>query len=122
MTKRVAAIELPWFDTDLSPNKARNMHWSKKAKAVKAARSLAAWWAVQTRQFEFFKDKRLSVRAIFTPPDNRRRDTDNMIGSCKAYFDGLSDVIGDDSKWLLSFRREEPHAPGGVRIEVEVVE
>lgn len=118
----IACVDLPWFPSELSPNKSRNLHWSKKAKAVKSARSLAAWWVVQTRQFEACKGKRLSVKAIFTPPDGRRRDTDNMIGSCKAYFDGLSDVIGDDSKWELSFRREEPRAPGSVRIEVEVVE
>jgi hypothetical protein len=68
------------------------------------------------------KDTRLDVTAIFSPPDNRRRDSDGMLSSCKAYFDGLSDAAGvDDSRWNLHIRREEPVRHGQVRIELRRV-
>jgi len=116
----VIRIELPWPDSGLSPN-ARG-HWSKKAKAVKAARGLAGWTAVQIQQLEQLKGAdRLDVVITYTPPNRKARDTDNMVASSKAYFDGIVDVIGvDDSKWDITIRREPPREPGEVRLEFEV--
>jgi crossover junction endodeoxyribonuclease RusA len=65
--------------------------------------------------------ERLSVTAIFTPPDNRPRDEDNMIANIKSYLDGIADVVGvNDSKWTLRHRRLPPRPLGNVRIEIEV--
>jgi crossover junction endodeoxyribonuclease RusA len=115
------ALDLPWPSPDLSPN--ARVHWAKKARAAKKARSLAGWTAVQHRQMECFKNQQLLVSAIFSPPDGRPRDTDNMLASVKPYFDGIADVIGvDDSKWQLAIQREEPRPLGNVRIQIEVIE
>ena len=115
-------IELPWPDRILSPN--ARVHWAKKAKATKRARSDAAYLALSrgVRTHDFFGVDSLDVTLVFIPPDNRRRDTDGMISSCKAFCDGIADVIGvDDSKWVLGIRREKPRKPGFVRVEIHRV-
>lgn len=115
----MTVIELPWPSKDLHPN--ARVHWARKAKAAKRARSDAAWFALSSgiRVHDFAGRDALDVALVFAPPDNRRRDTDGMISSIKSYLDGISDVIGiDDSKWVLSIRREDPRKPGAVRIEI----
>jgi crossover junction endodeoxyribonuclease RusA len=112
-------IELPWPSRDLHPN--ARVHWAKKAKATKRARSDAAWFALSggVRTHDFAGLDSLAVTLVFIPPDGRARDTDGMISSVKGYCDGISDVIGvDDSKWVLGIRREKPRKPGFVRIEI----
>lgn len=115
-----ATISLPWPSSDLSPN--ARLHWAAKARAVKQARSLAAWEAAASRQFERLKGaERLSARLTFSPPDERRRDTDNMLASAKPYIDGIADVIGvDDSKWSISLHRSGPVKGGAVQVQVSV--
>jgi hypothetical protein len=44
-----------------------------------------------------------------------------MLAACKAYFDGIADVVGDDSNWTIRMRREPPRAPGSVCIELEAI-
>jgi hypothetical protein len=33
--EKVARVDLPWPPRDLSPNRSRNVHWSKKSKTVR---------------------------------------------------------------------------------------
>jgi crossover junction endodeoxyribonuclease RusA len=115
-------VELPWPSRDLHPN--ARVHWARKAKATKQARSDAAWLALSSgvRTYDFAGADRLGVTLVFIPPDNRARDTDGMISSVKGYCDGIADVVGVyDSKWVLSIRREEPRKPGFVRVEISSV-
>ncbi len=115
-------VELPWPARDLHPN--ARVHWARKAKATKQARSDASWLALSSgaRTHDFSSAANLSVTLVFVPPDNRARDTDGMISSVKAYCDGISDVVGvDDSKWILGIRREKPRKPGFVRVEISSV-
>jgi crossover junction endodeoxyribonuclease RusA len=63
------------------------------------------------RKFRRFK-------IAFLPPDNHRRDLDNMIASFKAGLDGLSDAIGiDDSEFSYEFSRGEPVKNGNIILE-----
>lgn len=113
-------INLPWPDRDLHPN--ARVHWTRRHKAARIARETAFWTAKEAGIKPLAADA-LSVTAIFTPPDNRRRDLDGMLASVKASMDGLADAIGvDDSKWSLAIRREAPCKPGSVRIEIEVAQ
>ena len=58
---------------------------------------------------------------IFYPPDNRRRDLDNMLAASKALIDGVAQSLEvDDSKWAISLRRGEVMQGGNVRFEIEV--
>ena len=84
------SISLPWPDRVLSPNS--RAHWSRRAKAVKAARTLAYWLAHMG--MTDLPDGPVPVRVVFHPPDKRGRDLDNMLASCKAYLDGISDAYG----------------------------
>lgn len=116
LSKSPAHVDLPWPARDLHPN--ARVHWAVRAKAAKAARLNAAWSA-KAAGFGRMEAEAIQATVIFTPPDNRNRDEDGMLTSCKAYLDGIADVIGvDDSKWRLSIRRETPRQPGGVRVEL----
>jgi crossover junction endodeoxyribonuclease RusA len=114
------SIELPWPPRVLHPNS--RVHWSKRAKAAKHCRTLGAALTLTTgvRRNDPDIPQSLRVTAVFSPPDNRRRDVDGMLSSIKSYLDGISDVIGiDDSKWQIALRREAPCKGGLVRIELE---
>lgn len=73
-----------------SPN-ARG-HWAAKSNATQKLRRLAFSTAValpaDRRQLWASANARLTLRV----PDRRRRDTDNLLASCKAVFDGLADA------------------------------
>ena len=87
-------LTLPWPDPKLSPN--RGNRYGKMTE-VKVARKLA--WAFALKEIAanpvYVSAKMpLCVRFQFYPPDRIRRDLDNLIGSCKAYQDGIFDALG----------------------------
>jgi crossover junction endodeoxyribonuclease RusA len=114
------AIDLPWPNSALSPN--ARIHWRPKAAIAKTSRQHAIWLAraAGIRANDPDIPERLTVTAIFMPPDNRRRDLDNMLASMKPALDGISYAIGvDDSKWEIALRRGSVVKGGCVRIELE---
>ncbi len=113
-----AEVFLPWPDRRLNPN-ARH-HWAQLARAKKSARRTAYYTALEAGLGKIDAST-INVRVAFYPPDRRPRDTDNMIASCKAYFDGLSEAIGvDDSKWELTISPRGPvERHGMVKVELE---
>ena len=116
-----ASLFLPWPDKRLSPN--ARIHWAKLAGAKSAAKRLAYYAVLEAGIGKIDADK-ISVRYVFYPPDNRARDTDNMLASCKAFGDGIALAIGiDDSKWELSIAPRGPvEKHGMVKVELEWVE
>lgn len=114
------AIDLPWPNRALSPNS--RIHWRPKAAIAKTSRQYAIWCAREAgiRANDPDIPQHLKVTAIFMPPDNRRRDLDNMLASMKPALDGIAQAIGiDDSKWQIAIRKEAPVKGGAVRIELE---
>ena len=113
-------IDLPWPSKDLHPN--ARVHYMRKARATKQARSDALVCATLAGVTEI-DAKRLSVQATFSPPDNRRRDQDGMLSSCKAYFDAISEVVGiDDYYWKVSHETAPPIKGGNVRVTITPIE
>lgn len=111
-------IRLPWPKRELSPN--ARVHHFPKARAVKAYRTGCAWEA-KAQGAGRIKADRLPVTITFHPPDNRRRDRDNLIASFKAGADGIADVIGvDDSKWEPTYRVGDAVKGGCVVAEIDV--
>jgi crossover junction endodeoxyribonuclease RusA len=112
------SVDLPWPSRDLHPNARK--HWAQRAKAAKKAR-LDAAIAARAAGIRKIRAASLRIIATFSPPDNRRRDSDGMLSSLKSSFDGIADVIGvDDSLWNITIQRAEPVRGGNVRIEIEV--
>lgn len=113
-----ATLYLPWPNKVLSPN--ARVHWGKLSIAKRAAKA-EAYYIVRAARLMNIKASTLTVRVQFFPPDRRHRDTDNMLASCKAAFDGLSWAFGiDDSRWDLSIAPRGGVEKGGkVRVDLE---
>lgn len=113
-----AIIFLPWPDKKLSPN--GRFHWSKIARAKKAAKRTAHYLVLEAGIGKIDATS-VNVKLSFYPPSKRQFDADNLIASHKAALDGISDAIGvDDSKFIIS---ATPHGPveknGMVKVELE---
>ena len=90
-------LTLPWPDRCLSPNSRK--HWRAKAAYQKQAHltgyTLMRQWLENTR---VFMDATVPVTLIFCPPDNRGRDLDNLVASCKHALDGIADALDYDDR------------------------
>lgn len=106
-------VNLPWPARTLSPN--ARAHWSVIARAKRAARIAAYYIAREARPSLTMTAPLVSLE--FRPPDNRRRDLDNLIASMKAALDGLADAIGcDDHKFRLAASMGPAQPPHGAVI------
>ena len=109
-------VVLPWPSPVLSPNS--RAHWATKAKAAAKARRDATI-ACQAAGIRALPWAAMHVAIEFCPPDNRRRDTDNMLASIKSALDGMADASGvDDSRWTYAIARGEPVKGGMVLVAV----
>lgn len=109
-------IILSWPKPQLSPN--ARVHWSKKAKAVKAYRQEAYYLSQHLRMFIITAPVKMTI--TFCPPDKRRRDRDNLIASCKAMMDGIADaLLIDDSNFEPTYRMGEVVKGGEVWVEID---
>lgn len=115
----LSELRLPWPDKDMSPN--ARIHWARKAKAVKIARTFAFF---KTQEAEWHKielpEGRLHIWIDFYPPTKRMPDDDNMLSRCKAYRDGIADALKIDDKRFIShpFVKNEVVKGGEVRIRI----
>lgn len=80
-------LQLPYPDRALSPN-ASKRHWRYKQPAKQTARTEGFFLAKPFRG-TFSKSDSLQISLTFYPPDNRRRDLDNLNSSMKAALDGV---------------------------------
>lgn len=110
-------ISLPWPHKSLSPN-ARTHHMALAAEK-RRARQAAFWLASEAMPRSYVAPEAPHVSLTFFPPDNRRRDLDNMLSSMKAALDGVAEAIRvDDSAWSMSIRRGERVKDGCVVVTV----
>lgn len=115
-------VSLPWPDKRLSPNV--RGHWGGKASAVKKTRFHAALntyaampHGVKEMRQAYAGSHAIPVRVVFYPPDNRRRDVDNLIASMKAAFDGIADALAvDDNRFRPSFDVGDVRKGGDVEV------
>lgn len=117
-------VILSWPHSGLSPN--ARLHWAKRAKLIKLARAEAAALTYDVMSLGL-REIRLHFRSMetipltvrFVPPDNRRRDRDNMVACCKAFMDGVSDALGvNDAKFRPQYQFADPCKPGRVEVEL----
>ncbi len=97
-----------------SPVLSRNSraHHMAKWRAGRAAKDEGFWAAKEILPRGFQHDgSRLSFKITAYPPDNRKRDDDNL--SFKEYRDGIAKAMGiDDNLFVQSLTFGEP-VPGG---------
>jgi len=109
-------IVLDWPPSVLNPNV--NRHWGEKSR-IKARYKSECRILARTQGVRKIEADKLDVSVIFTPPDNRRRDQDNMIASFKSGQDGIADLIGvDDQHWDMSYAFLPPSKPGSVTVVI----
>jgi crossover junction endodeoxyribonuclease RusA len=112
-------VALPWPDRMLSPN--ARVHWSVKARATRKARTEA--WLLVGSACRKPGWPAAHISMTFCPPDKRRRDRDNCIGSMKAATDGIADALGiDDSKFQTTYSMAEPVKGGAVIVTIRGIE
>ena len=118
MTNAVT-FSLPFPDSRLSPNKRHDRRGLTDVRALARSMGYVAAFPARLR----LPDRTpLHLFLTFYPPDNRRRDADNLIGCFKSYQDGIFKALGvDDSNIKLTTFGIGKKLPGGlvdVRIEV----
>ena len=112
-------LVLPWPSRDLHPNS--RGHWSKRAKAAKAARASAHLIALEAGWHrEQVPDGRLHVWIDGYATDRRRRDADGLLSSLKPALDGIADALGIDDRRFVPhpWIKDEVRKGGEVRIRV----
>jgi crossover junction endodeoxyribonuclease RusA len=123
----VLRINLAWPDKRLSPN--ARTHWRAKVGPKQAAKISAGWATHAAKGFYALRDALkgttgpIPVSITFHPPDARRRDLDNCIGSLKAAQDAVAQALGvDDARFVPTYRMAPPEKPGRVEISIQGTE
>ena len=109
-------INLPWPPRSLSPNSRKDR---RSATGDRQAYKLVCADAAKKGGYADLKFMHMHLRITFYPPDNRRRDLDNMLGSIKYGLDAIATVTGvDDYFWELTIRRGPATKGGLVSVEI----
>jgi crossover junction endodeoxyribonuclease RusA len=111
------SVYLPFPPAVLNPNS--RVHWTKKAKAAKQYKHDCWWTLTGGADGACFWRGAFNFGLMFCPPDDRRRDLDNMLASFKSGLDAISEYTGvDDSKFRLTIEKGKPVKGGCVIVEV----
>ena len=102
-----------WPNKVLWPNNRKAHRWTKDAR-----NSQKQEWHVEAIRSRIHGR---SLKITFHPPDEKRRDLDNMLSACKSGLDGLSSAVGiDDSEFTLTITKGAVRRPHGcVVVEVQ---
>lgn len=116
-------VRLPWPHKDLSPN--ARVHHQARARVAAVAKEAA--WVDTLNQLSVRERKALSERETlhlaitFRPPDERKRDLDNMLAAAKSTLDGFAHAcLIDDYKFSLSLRRAGKVKGGQIEVFIPV--
>lgn len=111
-------VTLPWPSPKLNPNKARRLHWGKRASTAKRYKQDCGW-ACKAAGLRPVAFTHAAVTITFHPPDAQRRDIDNMLAAIKAGLDAVSAAVGiDDSLFDLNLTRGKPVVGGAVVVRI----
>lgn len=100
MSDPLVSLELPWPPKEANPN--FRGHWTASHRAKRLYRTDCMWFGKAKNLNRITHTGRWEIVLTFHPPDQRRRDDDNLIGSFKAGRDGLADALGiDDNRMTI---------------------
>ena len=114
----------PWPPKQLSPN--ARVHHMAKAKAAKGYRNdcmmvAMSSWSTLARSMRITDRRLMHIWLVFCPPDNRRRDDDNLIASFKSGRDGIADALSIDDQVFCTHFLRGPKVKGG-RVQVLITD
>jgi hypothetical protein len=129
----ILEFTVPLPPRDLSPNRTRNTHWSRKSSAVSDYRQLvaiharnatpSAWETPATARVSLIfglKNTDQGDRACYHP-----KDADNALASFKAGIDGMVDSgLLESDRWEnleIGLVRASKVSPAGVYVTLEVL-
>jgi Holliday junction resolvase RusA-like endonuclease len=118
-------VELSFPDSKLMPNRSAGKHWTfnhgEKATQKQEAYFLARQ-AITESGFETNTGARYSVELLFHPPDNRKRDRDNLQAACKSMLDGIAQAMEiNDAQFKPTSEIGETHYRGRVVVKVSEI-
>jgi crossover junction endodeoxyribonuclease RusA len=116
-------VAFPWPLKELNPNK--KLHRMIKAKAFKKYKADCINTALEAKlhlkkHTLVSNGLALRVKYTFNPPDKRRRDKDNCIGSIKALQDAIAHVVAVDDYYFVTTYAMGPNGAGNVTVLIEV--
>lgn len=111
-------IMLPFPNKILMPNK--KAHWGKKFAAAKVEKE-AAYILAYNQNISLDPTLKYKVTLVFCPPDNRKRDLDNLVAAMKSALDGMCRGLGIDDKNIKPNPDWGPVVEGG-KVEVTIFE
>lgn len=111
---------LPWPPPELNPN--QRMHWGAKHRIAKSYRR--ACYFLTRKHGVVAPEGEVLLELEFVPPDNRKRDDDNVLASFKSGRDGIAEALGiDDNRFITQFRLSDKVVEGGeVRVRIKGVD
>jgi len=92
----VSLMKFPFPSSKLSGNNRTGHRYLTRER--QAARE-AGYWIVKESQIEILAVP-LEMYIKICPPDNRRRDNDNVISAFKSYRDGMFQALGVDDSFV----------------------
>lgn len=113
-------MRFPWPNPRLSPNKRIDR---RALIADKAQARDTGFWIVRDAGLKLSAVP-LELTLTLHPPDNRRRDDDNIYASWKPYRDGIFSALGLDDKLIRRTVIEwgEVRHGGEVMVEIKEIE
>lgn len=113
-------IILPFPDSRLSPNKRADRRWLTGARSIARA---TGFYAIKEAGVTVPDRTPLHLYLTFSPPDNRRRDMDNLLAASKPTIDGMFDALGiDDSNTrMITICRGKPIKGGQTIARIETI-
>lgn len=114
MPEQTCLIRLPWPPKELSANSRQD-----RRGATDKRQKYKSDCAMMVHHHKATIAPDALLRITFHPPDNRRRDLDNMLSSIKYGLDGMADAAGvDDYGWRFQIERGQKVKGGCVLVEV----
>lgn len=112
---RRAIIRLPFPSAQLFPNRKNGQHHAVTQRFKEADRE-SGYLLTKSQAGDFVApDGDMALSLVFSQPDRRHRDLDNMLAASKALLDGMAKALGVDDKRFRpisidSVRGEKPGA------------
>ncbi len=112
MRRKHFDVILPWPPVELSPNHNKKIHYMVLQKIIRNYRATARILTHEAAQKVRVRNVvgKVNIEFHFYPPDNARRDEDNLLASMKAGIDGIADAICVND-WYFHYKEMTVHGP-----------